>query len=746
MTTKKKIAVWVLNIGNYRPEISKHTLPTIKAFADRIGAEYREITERKFQGWPITYEKMQVYELGKDYDWNILCDADVLISSKMPDLVKLAEKETDTIISYQQCNIVDYFKYHESFKSLPAVPKIDGSGSAIVAPSANFVITNKKTNIIYKPLGLTFEEMVSNVKIPSMVDEYNMAVQMAENGLKTKTLRHIGLPDRLLFHAALTSNGQTVDWEKEKERVESMPKKLVLVTSSESFSKISEVTHPSIKSYAEKIGADFCVIDKSEIKNPKDWKFHISDKLEEYDRVLYVDSDLIIRPDAPDIFDIVPEGEIGLLYESRFLPKTQELNQILDVLKFPQEKRLGKFYGTGVIVASKVHSHIFSQRDLVGKIPCEMAINVNLQMASPKIFGLPYKFNYQHFMDKFTGDVRHAAYFVNYSGALGKLGVDGLVDIIKKDLEIWEKDGPEFKYKKNIGIVIGGGIGDQIAAEPTARYIIEHLYKGENIVISCNWPELFSHLGVPVFTHGDPNIPAVNWFELYTLRSPEYPIWDHVSHTLTNATDYAAISALRMQLPLKHRSIKLPHSKVAKDRVSELVSDIKGKKMVVVHCGKGWPSKTFPSEVWQSYIDILLNNGFGVVLVGKTINEGQGFVEVDPTGCVDLRDKINLNEMIELIRMCDLLLSNDSSPVHMAGDSDCWIGLIATCKHPDYILPYRNGSNYYKAEALESDGMYFDYDRRPSTIDGSTIDQCTKERLLQCLPKPERILELAKKI
>jgi ADP-heptose:LPS heptosyltransferase len=102
--------------------------------------------------------------------------------------------------------------------------------------------------------------------------------------------------------------------------------------------------------------------------------------------------------------------------------------------------------------------------------------------------------------------------------------------------------------------------------------------------------------------------------------------------------------------------------------------------------------------------------------------------------------------MIELIRMCDLLLSNDSSPVHMAGDSDCWIGLIATCKHPDYILPYRNGSNYYKAEALESDAMYFDYDRRPSTIDGSTIDQCTKERLLQCLPKPERILELAKKI
>jgi indolepyruvate ferredoxin oxidoreductase beta subunit len=69
-------AVWVLYINNYFPELCKYTLPTIKLYAQKIGADFNLITTRKYLEFPITYEKIQIYELGNNYDWNILIDAD----------------------------------------------------------------------------------------------------------------------------------------------------------------------------------------------------------------------------------------------------------------------------------------------------------------------------------------------------------------------------------------------------------------------------------------------------------------------------------------------------------------------------------------------------------------------------------------------------------------------------------------------------------------------------------------------
>jgi hypothetical protein len=739
-----KKAVWVLNIDNYRPDITKHTLPNIRAYADKIGADFHIITDRKFPAYPVFYEKLQVWDLGQEYDWNILIDADLLISNQMPDLTQIASKEPDTVLSYQQFNIANYFKPNDVFKKLPVSQKTDGTGVAIVSPSANLVVTSKATHILYKPLSLTPEEIRLNITNPNMVDEYAMATNLAENNLKTKTLLHMGIPNRLVFHAAHTSDGpRDIDWAEQAEAINKPVSKLVLVAASESIKQLTDVTHPAIKAYAKRIGADFHVIQNATYENPEDWKFLIPEYLKDYDRVLYVDSDLIIRDDAPDIFEIVPENKLGVLYESRFIPKTEELNSVLDALSIPKADRLNKFYGTGVIVASKHHAPLFTDR-LIGKVRAEIAFNVALHIDKFDIHEIHYKFNYQAAMDKITGEERHSAYFIHYSGMIKRVGPEALSKIVKDDLDIWTKDSPNYQYKKNIGIIVEGGLGDQIAAEPTVRYIVEHLYKGENVVIRCNWPDLFTHIGVPVFVAGDKNIPAKGWHELYTLRSPDFPIWSHVSHTLTNATDYASISAIRMQLPLEHRQIRLPHNQDAKEKVTSILNEANGKKVVAVHCGKGWKTKTFPSHIWQSYINILNQNGFAVVLIGKTINEGQGFVEVDSTGCIDLRDKLDLKELIELIRQCDLLLTNDSSPIHIAGDSDCWIGVIATCKHPDYIWPYRNGDIRYKTRALEAQPMYFDYDRRPSSIDGSTIDKCTDERLLECLPTPEAILNLAK--
>jgi hypothetical protein len=77
--------VWTLNINNYEPNITALTYPLMRAWAHKIGAEFRIITERKFPDFPIVYEKLQLHELGADSDWNIYLDSDALVNPEMFD-------------------------------------------------------------------------------------------------------------------------------------------------------------------------------------------------------------------------------------------------------------------------------------------------------------------------------------------------------------------------------------------------------------------------------------------------------------------------------------------------------------------------------------------------------------------------------------------------------------------------------------------------------------------------------------
>jgi hypothetical protein len=61
------------------------TYPLLKLYAKKIGATFHQITERKFPGWPIVYEKLQIKELAKDQDFVCYYDSDALIHPETPD-------------------------------------------------------------------------------------------------------------------------------------------------------------------------------------------------------------------------------------------------------------------------------------------------------------------------------------------------------------------------------------------------------------------------------------------------------------------------------------------------------------------------------------------------------------------------------------------------------------------------------------------------------------------------------------
>jgi len=180
--------IHVVNINNFFPELFALTYPTIRSYAERNGYMINMITERKFPNYPINYEKMQVYEDGKNAEVNILCDADMLIHPEFPEVTKFLKR--DSIAFNDNYNIsmkyqVDKIRYFMR----------DGRDVGI---ATNFVVSSDWTHDVWEPLSLSQKDIEDLAKKentesendPSQrgwghyADEFALSYNMAKYGLK----------------------------------------------------------------------------------------------------------------------------------------------------------------------------------------------------------------------------------------------------------------------------------------------------------------------------------------------------------------------------------------------------------------------------------------------------------------------------------------------------------------------------------------------------------------------------------
>ena len=156
-----KKCIHIVDIGDdYLSKLRKITLPTIKEYANKINAEINFITKRKYPTWPIVYEKMQVYDYGIDYDWNILLDIDYVILPQMYDVTKT-----------YSADIVSFSYYYPATTQLKADHYFlrDGRNIGI---AANFVVASKWTHDLWEPLDMPLEVALQNVTRHHVIDEY----------------------------------------------------------------------------------------------------------------------------------------------------------------------------------------------------------------------------------------------------------------------------------------------------------------------------------------------------------------------------------------------------------------------------------------------------------------------------------------------------------------------------------------------------------------------------------------------
>jgi len=188
----KSICVHVIDIGNYFPELKSLTLPTIERYCKKIGSDLNIIKERKFNEWPLLTEKLQVYEDGKNYDFNMLLDLDVLIH---PDCYNPFLKN----IPETYCSFKDNYYASNQLDVNDIYFKRDGRNVGI---SGCAVFTTKYTHDLWKfPIELSMEDILCKIKQErKIVDEYIMSRNLAKYSLKYIEPFSVETEYNLIFH------------------------------------------------------------------------------------------------------------------------------------------------------------------------------------------------------------------------------------------------------------------------------------------------------------------------------------------------------------------------------------------------------------------------------------------------------------------------------------------------------------------------------------------------------------------
>lgn len=468
---------------------------------------------------------------------------------------------------------------------------------------------------------------------------------------------------------------------------------------------MATITHPTIFRYAERIGADFLSITESKCSTPHWEKFRIFDLLNQYHRILFVDTDIIIRSDAPNLFDLVPENKIGVFNEMPFTGPMRFVSLVESCreygIKNVPEKFENKYYNTGVLVVSRRHKFLFKKPEKEFNSHFEQGyLNVIFSQHADEMFDLEYRFNRMSCLDSRTGEERHASYFIHYAGAPDFAQT---LQIIQADLARWKDTAPEYRYQRHILLDVQGGLGDQVDAEPTIRFLLDHIYPEEDVNIKTHFPRLFSHLQhrAKIWEHsefrGQPDTP---YWHCVTLPGPETSMWAHVSNLMCHTVDYISQAVLKRALPVEDRRIKLEVFREDIEEAQQAVGRDDLENLILVHPGRHWDSKTFPLEWWQAVMDGLQKSGQRVCIIGQEDETRGTLAVIVREGTIDTRDLLSLGGLIGLISEAKVLISNDSAPIHIAGAFDNRIILIPTCKHPDHVLPYRPGGQYANAIAL----------------------------------------------
>lgn len=210
------------------------------------------------------------------------------------------------------------------------------------------------------------------------------------------------------------------------------------------------LSHQVFQAYCERWGLAFEQITEKRFRSAP-WfanrrqrlsfeKFQLRDLLDTYERILYVDGDVLIRANCPNVFDIVAPIQFGCVFEDvgkSAWKRREEWEKV--------QKRLGhlnmgelRYFNAGVMVVSREHRELFDlnpRKMARGRWPDQTTFNYYVRKRHYAVCELAPKFNMLECFgeDFFVDKKRRNAYIIHYAGMPNK-------PYMMADLPIFEEE------------------------------------------------------------------------------------------------------------------------------------------------------------------------------------------------------------------------------------------------------------------------------------------------------------------
>ncbi len=193
------------------------------------------------------------------------------------------------------------------------------------------------------------------------------------------------------------------------------------------------LVYQSFEKYAKRVGADLIrvtefskhntILSQGHLQRHAAWfeKTQMGNLLKKYDRVLYLDADIIISPNAPDIFEKYTDRTcMYMLNEGLHADRSKTIEQITAILPLNKLWPEKSYYNIGVMLMSREsnlfeHVNIEDLLKLPGKVSMyeQTYFNYLIVRNNLKAESLSPDFNR---MELFGKDNYLKAYFIHYAG------------------------------------------------------------------------------------------------------------------------------------------------------------------------------------------------------------------------------------------------------------------------------------------------------------------------------------------
>ena len=276
------------------------------------------------------------------------------------------------------------------------------------------------------------------------------------------------------------------------------------------------------------------------------------------------------------------------------------------------------------------------------------------------------------------------------------------------------------------------GFGDLLYHTPLFR-MLNRAYNGVDVWTFNPEPLLYNPDINNIYrltSEQDPEAFDFYYDKIFHIAPSKNQMYKQLFQSNMHMVDYYTLGTCGITLRdfEKHLSIHwLPEHET---RVNELLhKNNLEKDFVIVNPAKGWPSRTLPLETYKEIITRIQEAGDKIVLVGKDVN-AKIFLPEKGTESIatklkrdEMKTLYDTNEFLDVIDFTNILNFHEcaylASLAKLAVNTEngnmvvnttnlkCWNLYIPSLTAPEYRLPHRQGSMYYRTYVVHNDKNYY---------------------------------------